>query len=272
LPAAHAPPPGQTMTLSGAAAIVSGEALAVDVTSPSMQVGDRVDLIAAERTGAGPCPMRQVTGGSPCLDITGGVSHRASAFAEVDALAPTGVAAHFSLPFGWVTETAWLQAFRASGGASETSNVWEVAVAQPYPELEPRVTDVEDQVATMQATIDDLAATVDDLNTAVAGLTSVSGMAMAYIQANNGTPSIRSQTSTFLASVSDGGVGAVTLNFAPGWTSQTPYCVCTSQHNPSIQHMTCNIHLPGAGGFVVATAGVDGTAFDRDFWIVCMPR
>lgn len=259
------PPPGQTMTLTGPAAIVAGEEVTVEVTSAAMQPGDRVDLIVGDRQGAGPCPMRQITGGSPCLDVAGSVAHRASTLAEVDALAPTGVAARFVLPLAALTETVWLQAFRAAGATSETSNPWEVAVAQPWPELEPRVTDAEAEIAALQTSVADLATVVD-------GLASVSGMAMVYVEANDGTPSVVSQTSPFVQSLVDYGGGVVGVNFAAGWSGQTPYCVCTSQHFPSVQHMACNIHLPAGGGFQVATAGVDGVGRDRDFWMLCMPR
>lgn len=262
---AEAPPPGQTMTLDGTSALFSGEPLLVQVTSAAMQVGDRVDLIVGEREGAGPCPMRQITGGSPCLDIAGSVSHRASATAEVDALAPTGVAAHFDLPFAWLTETAYLQAFRVSGGASETSNVWSVSVSQPYPELAPRLADVESELAALQLT-------VSELSDAVGGLASVSGMAMAYVGVNDGTPDLIEQTAPFISSLIDYGGGVTGVNFEPGWTTLTPYCLCTSQHFPSVQHMACNLHLPAAGGVQVATAGVDGVGRDRDFWLFCMPR
>jgi peptidoglycan hydrolase CwlO-like protein len=155
------PAPGAgTMTLVGPGVVVSGETATFEVTAPGLQPGDRVELGSGTLAGPGICPHRAQTGGSPCLDVTG----RMQKLGVADAADHGGlVSAVFDITLTRIDPFVHVQAFFLNGGSSATSNVVPVEVAQPWPELDPRVEALEDQVAALQAVVDAQADTITAL-------------------------------------------------------------------------------------------------------------
>lgn len=166
------PPPGSgVMTLTGPTAVVSGDTVTFEVTAPDLQPGEQVELGSGTAEGPGMCPHRAQTGGSPCLDVTGRMRKLGVAQAVDDG---GTVKAVFTLALTRIDPTLHLQAFFLNGASSATSNVLSVEIGQPWPELDPRVEELQILVDEQAATIAAQAALIADLSAAV---TAVDGRA-----------------------------------------------------------------------------------------------
>lgn len=94
----------------------------------------------------------------------------------------------------------------------------------------------------------------------------------AYIS-NSGTPTITSQSGSWITGLTDNGTGDVTLNIASGIFSSAPTCVGMVirplANGAQIQHYA----VPNSSAVRIYTMGSTGTATDFDFQVICMgPR
>lgn len=128
--------------------------------------------------------------------------------------------------------------------------------------LQTRVVSLQGELAFAQAELADHEAVLNGLVTGGGGLFS------AYIQKNNGTPSMITETGDWISSLEVTGTGTRVI-FNAGLFSSTPHCVCLSTHYAGVTHMACDINSPLASRVDVFTSGLDGTARNRDFWLYC---
>ncbi|HMV65542.1 MAG TPA: hypothetical protein PKA64_01735 [Myxococcota bacterium] len=201
------PPPGSgTMTLTGPAAFVSGDAVTFEVTAAGLQPGDVVELGAGTVEGPGICPHRAQTGGSPCLEVAGRMAKLGREVAFDDGGV---VKARFALDWTSVDPVAYVQAFFLAGASSATSNVLAVVVQQPWPELDPRVDALEAAIADLQATVDAQAATITDLQAALG-------------DADSRADTIAADVAALQAGLGDAGSDIDALELALGGLSDVP--------------------------------------------------
>jgi hypothetical protein len=161
------PPVAHALTLTGPAALVSGDVATFEVTAPDLAVGERVEIGEGREAGPGRCPYPLQTGGSPCLDITGQVRALGDGVAFDDG---GTVKARVAVQITHSVDLFFAQAFLLRGAASVTSNVLPVALEQPYAALEPRVAELEEAVAAHDVAIGEVEGRAADLDAAVAGL------------------------------------------------------------------------------------------------------
>lgn len=93
---------------------------------------------------------------------------------------------------------------------------------------------------------------------------------------NSGTPTVTSQSGTWIASLTDNAPGDTTINFAPGTFSGTPTCVCNGW-DPSAANEGCGVNTnttPSSSSYRIKTFDTSsGATSDRNFSIICMgPR
>lgn len=125
------------------------------------------------------------------------------------------------------------------------------------------------QLDALEAELDAVNAELADHAAVIDGLvTSNGGMYSAYIQKNNGTASMITETGDWIATLTTIGTGTRVV-FNAGLFASTPHCVCTSTHFGGVSHMSCDINAPSATQMDVYTAGMDGVARNRDFWLFC---
>lgn len=128
--------------------------------------------------------------------------------------------------------------------------------------LDAQLDALEAELAAVNTELADHAAVIDGL------VTNNGGMYSAYIQKNNGTASMISETGDWIASLVTIGTGTRVV-FNAGLFSSTPHCVCTPTHFSGVTHMACDINGPSASQLDVYTAGMDGASRNRDFWLFC---
>ena len=171
LPDARAAAPGAGgATLDAPSSVVSGETVTLRVTASDLAPGDPVTFAWASAMGTGPCPQRQVTGGSPCLEITGGPVVLGRVTAADDPGAPGTAYAELTTPLVSSDGVRFVQAFVSRGALSSTTNVAEVAIEQPYPVLSADITELLDRV---QALEDQDVVTGDDLASLQSAIASI---------------------------------------------------------------------------------------------------
>ena len=136
-------------------------------------------------------------------------------------------------------------------------------------DAETTIADLQADVAALQAALLALQGDVAAHDAEIGSLQAQAGLYTAYIQKNNGTPSIIGQTGGWISSVAVTGTGT-RVTFNAGLFPSTPHCVCTSTHFAGVSHMACDINAPLASRVDVYTAGMDGAARDRDFWLFCV--
>lgn len=95
--------------------------------------------------------------------------------------------------------------------------------------------------------------------------------------ANSGTPSISTQSGTWMTTPTDNGAGDTTLNIVSGIFSATPWCTCTGVvANGTLSNAQCKISSdtgPSATQVRIVTGNTIGSATDINFNVLCMgPR
>jgi hypothetical protein len=90
--------------------------------------------------------------------------------------------------------------------------------------------------------------------------------------ANAGTPSVSSQDGTWISSITDTGVGDITINITAGTFSDTPRCFCTAIEAAATKRL-CQIDdstAPSSTAQRLSTYDDGGTVRDTDLNIYCV--
>ena len=92
----------------------------------------------------------------------------------------------------------------------------------------------------------------------------------AYIT-NAGTPALSRQTGAWVNSLTDNGVGDVTINTTT--FTAAPQCTCVGQENIAAPNLTCQFQtLTSTAIRTKMAAGASGGALDRDIHIICVGK
>ena len=90
--------------------------------------------------------------------------------------------------------------------------------------------------------------------------------------ANSGTPTVSSQSGSWISSITDSGTGFATLNIAAGTFSSAPTCVCAAIPTVEGEDRVCTIpSMPTTSAVAVKTFRSDSpTEQDMNFSVICM--
>lgn len=150
-------PPPTPLTLSGPTTAIAGEPITLTLSGSILDPGDILDVGWGPTLGAGPCPYSGLTGGSPCMDITG----PAQLLGRTTATGPTA-GLTVAVPAG--SPSVHVQAFLYDRSGSHTSNVLTIDVRPPLEVLGDRVDALDQQVAGLEGEMSALSADVHTLD------------------------------------------------------------------------------------------------------------
>lgn len=94
----------------------------------------------------------------------------------------------------------------------------------------------------------------------------------AKITLSGGTPSITTQSGSWLSSVTDGGVGLPQPQITANTFSAAPVCVCSTAEDNS-SGIECSVQSTSTSNVLIRTRNNSGTLTDETVSLICMgPR
>lgn len=91
----------------------------------------------------------------------------------------------------------------------------------------------------------------------------------AYVAYSAGTPTVSSQTGSWIASISDNGTGDATINFTASKFTVAPSCVVTPMSALSVACVNSVVTTTSAAR-IICSSTTTGVAADINFYIICM--